>query len=153
LRSCATWNVLVSQGQSKLEDFFWEPFYQLLRQQMLAWQMEKATGERTRVLHISPRANVALRRITSKAFAEMNGETESPVWTCQIRPRRPSASTLSASARRIQQAAARITAAACALAGRMEKARIIMRVSLLPRCACRTSARRLVPTRPTVSTF
>jgi hypothetical protein len=57
----------------KLEDFFWEPFYQLLRQQMLAWQMEKCTGERTRVLHISPRENLALHKITSNAFREING--------------------------------------------------------------------------------
>jgi hypothetical protein len=40
-----------------LEDFFWEPFYQLLRQQMLAWRMALAKEDgahRVRVLHISP---------------------------------------------------------------------------------------------------
>ena len=46
----------------KIEDFFWEPFYQLARQQMLAWRME-AVKERgvgkVRVLHISPTANRA----------------------------------------------------------------------------------------------
>jgi hypothetical protein len=26
----------------KVEDFFWEPFYQLVRQQMLAWRMQQA---------------------------------------------------------------------------------------------------------------
>ncbi len=49
-------------------DFFWEPFYQMLRQQMLAFQMEKARedgSERVRVLHISPKANRALHVVTA----------------------------------------------------------------------------------------
>ena len=53
----------------KLEDFFWEPFYQLLRQQTLAFQMEKAReagAERVRVLHISPAGNRRLHAVTSK---------------------------------------------------------------------------------------
>lgn len=53
----------------KLEDFFWEPFYQLLRQQMLAFQMEKAReagAERVRVLHISPAGNRRLHAVTAK---------------------------------------------------------------------------------------
>jgi hypothetical protein len=55
----------------KLEDFFWEPFYQLLRQQMLAFQMEKAREaetDRVRVLHISPAGNRSLHAVTSKAL-------------------------------------------------------------------------------------
>jgi len=55
----------------KLEDFFWEPFYQLLRQQMLAFQMEKAREagtDRVRVLHISPAGNRRLHAVTSKAL-------------------------------------------------------------------------------------
>lgn len=56
-----------------LEDFFWEPFYQLLRQQMLALFIERSTGERTRVLHISPRQNSALHKVTSKAFRTIGG--------------------------------------------------------------------------------
>jgi len=53
----------------ELQDFFWEPFYQLLRQQMLAWRLEHAPGgQRTRVLHISPHANLALHAVTSPAF-------------------------------------------------------------------------------------
>ncbi|WP_201834915.1 PGN_0703 family putative restriction endonuclease [Microvirga zambiensis] len=51
-----------------LEDFFWEPFYQLLRQQMLAWQMTKAkesSADRVRVLHISPAGNSVLRKVTA----------------------------------------------------------------------------------------
>lgn len=52
-----------------LEDFFWEPFYQLLRQQMLAFQMEKAReagAERVRVLHISPAGNRRLHAVTAR---------------------------------------------------------------------------------------
>lgn len=56
----------------KLDDFFWEPFYQLLRQQMLAVQMERANEagtQRVRVLHISPYGNKNLHKVTSSAPA------------------------------------------------------------------------------------
>jgi hypothetical protein len=55
----------------KLADFFWEPFYQLLRQQMLALQMERAHedgAQRVRVLHISPSANRVLHKVTAPAL-------------------------------------------------------------------------------------
>jgi hypothetical protein len=55
----------------KLEDFFWEPFYQLLRQQMLAFQMQKARedgADGVRVLHVAPIANLALKKVTSPAL-------------------------------------------------------------------------------------
>lgn len=52
-------------------DFFYEPFYQLLRQQMLASRMQ-AAGEaqtsRVRVLHIGPAGNHALRAVTAPAL-------------------------------------------------------------------------------------
>lgn len=54
-----------------VEDFFWEPFYQLLRQQMLAFQMEMAREDgatRVRVLHISPAGNRALHKVTAPAL-------------------------------------------------------------------------------------
>jgi hypothetical protein len=54
-----------------ISDFFWEPFYQLLRQQMLAFQMQAAhedSTERVRVLHISPSANRALHTVTAPAL-------------------------------------------------------------------------------------
>ena len=57
-----------------LEDFFWEPFYQLVRQQMLAFRIEKATGVRTRVLHLSPAGNVALHRVTSRRIEAITRE-------------------------------------------------------------------------------
>jgi hypothetical protein len=55
----------------KVEDFFWDPFYQMLRQQMLAWRMERARedgADRVFVLHISPCANLALHRVTAPAM-------------------------------------------------------------------------------------
>ncbi len=53
----------------KVEDFFWEPFYQLLRQQMLAHQMQRAHeagADSVRVLHISPAANRPLHKVTAE---------------------------------------------------------------------------------------
>jgi hypothetical protein len=58
-----------------VEDFFWEPFYQLLRQQMLAFQMQKARehgADRVRVLHVSPAANTALKRVTSPTIKALD---------------------------------------------------------------------------------
>jgi hypothetical protein len=55
----------------KVEDFFWEPFYQMMRQQMLAWRMERARedgAERVSVLHISPSANQPLHKVTAPAL-------------------------------------------------------------------------------------
>lgn len=55
----------------ELTDLFWEPFYQLVRQQMLASRMQ-ASGEdgteRVRVLHIAPAGNRRLSRVTSPAL-------------------------------------------------------------------------------------
>ncbi|MBN9023892.1 MAG: hypothetical protein J0H08_17760 [Rhizobiales bacterium] len=50
-----------------LDDFFYEPFYQMLRQQMLAWHTEaKDPGiDRVRVLHLAPAGNRALHAVTS----------------------------------------------------------------------------------------
>lgn len=55
----------------KLDQFFWEPFYQLLRQQMLAFNMERDPEDpasRVRVLHLSPAGNHALHSVTSPAL-------------------------------------------------------------------------------------
>jgi hypothetical protein len=55
-----------------LEDFFYEPLYQLLREQMLAYQMQRAGedgADRVRVLHITPEANTAVRKVTSPKLA------------------------------------------------------------------------------------
>ena len=58
----------------KLTDLFWEPFYQLFRQQMLAARMQAAKeddAQRVRVLHIAPAANHRLRRVTSPALRNL----------------------------------------------------------------------------------
>jgi len=52
-------------------DFFWEPFYQMLRQQMLAAQVQRASdlgAERVRLLHISPAGNTDLHKVTAPAM-------------------------------------------------------------------------------------
>jgi hypothetical protein len=60
----------------RVEDFFWEPFYQLLRQQMLARRMEDAREDgttRVRVLHISPAGNAHLHKVTAPALRVVDG--------------------------------------------------------------------------------
>jgi hypothetical protein len=68
--------ILADQGLT-IADFFWEPFYQLLRQQMLAYQMQSKTedgSERVRVLHISPRGNRALHAVTAPALRRFGSD-------------------------------------------------------------------------------
>ncbi|MFN3474711.1 MAG: PGN_0703 family putative restriction endonuclease [Blastomonas sp.] len=60
----------------KLQDFFHEPLYQLLRQQMLAFQIERnpeSGFDRARVLHLSPSANRALHHLTAPALKSLAG--------------------------------------------------------------------------------
>ncbi len=60
-----------------ISDFFWEPFYQLMRQQTLAWQMTQARedgAERVRVLHISPKGNRALHKVTSPGLKKFGDD-------------------------------------------------------------------------------
>lgn len=55
----------------ELKDFFWEPFYQLLRQQILASAMQTARedgADRVRVLHVSPAENGALHKVAAPAL-------------------------------------------------------------------------------------
>jgi hypothetical protein len=54
----------------KLDDFFFEPFYQMLRQQMLAWHTQASDPQidRARVLHLSPSGNRPLHRVTSRGL-------------------------------------------------------------------------------------
>ena len=61
----------------ELEDFFWEPLYQLLRQQMLAWRMEQARengADEVSVLHISPSRNLALHKVTSPRLQSLGSD-------------------------------------------------------------------------------
>lgn len=55
-----------------VDDFLFEPIYQLFRQQMLAWRMQEKREDgatRVRVLHISPKGNIALHKVTAPSFA------------------------------------------------------------------------------------
>ena len=73
----------------KLEDFFWEPFYQLLRQQMLAFQMQKARedgADRVSVLHIAPVANLALRKVTAPALRRFGDDAFAVFRSLLVRP-------------------------------------------------------------------
>lgn len=59
-----------SNADVELDDFFYEPFYQLLRQQMLAWHTQEKVDwiDRARVLHLSPSGNRALHDVTSPSL-------------------------------------------------------------------------------------
>jgi hypothetical protein len=63
-------------------DLFYEPFYQFMRQQLLAHEMEKA-GEMgadiVSLLHIAPAHNRDFRRVTSPALKKIDG-TATGVW-------------------------------------------------------------------------
>jgi len=59
-----------------LDNFFWEPFYQMLRQLMLARRMEESGEDgttRVRVLHLSPAGNRDLHKVTSPNLRELGG--------------------------------------------------------------------------------
>lgn len=66
---------------------FYEPFYQLLRQQMLANEMEKARelgAHRVSLLHIAPAHNKDFPRVTAPEL-RMLGSTVTEVWRCLVR--------------------------------------------------------------------
>ena len=69
------------------DSLFYEPFYQLMRQQLLAHEMEKAQelgADIVSVLHISPARNTDFHRITSPELEKL-GETATDVWTKLVR--------------------------------------------------------------------
>jgi len=64
------------------DDLFFEPFYQFMRQQFLANEMEKAHelhADRVSVLHIAPRHNTDFVFITSPAFRSID-TSATKVW-------------------------------------------------------------------------
>ena len=70
------------------EALFCEPFYQFMRQQFLAHEMEKAGelgADVVSVLHIAPAHNSDFRKVTSPALAAL-GETATGVWGRLVRP-------------------------------------------------------------------
>lgn len=69
------------------EALFYEPFYQLLRQQMLANEMEKAHEAGANcisLLHIAPAHNQDFQAVTSPGLQAL-GETVIDVWRCLVR--------------------------------------------------------------------
>lgn len=61
-----------------LQDFYLNPWYQLLRQQMLAYhtEIDPFSGyDRVTVLHISPGGNDALKAVNGAAFQDFEGAT------------------------------------------------------------------------------
>ncbi len=61
----------------EVRDLFWEPAYQLLRQQMLAHRMQQARedgADRVSVLHISPAGNVALHKVTAPKLRPLGSD-------------------------------------------------------------------------------
>ena len=76
--------------KERLPDFnalFYEPFYQLFRQQLLANEMEKANefgADIVSLLHIAPAANLEFQRVTSPELRPL-GETVIDVWNTLVR--------------------------------------------------------------------
>ena len=65
------------------ESLFYEPFYQLMRQQFLAREMEKAReldAAFVSLLHVAPFRNEDFRRVTSPQLTPL-GDTATAVWT------------------------------------------------------------------------
>jgi hypothetical protein len=77
-------------GKTTFEDLFFLPFYQLMRQQLLASAMERERemdADKVSVLHISPRANKGLLNLTlSKKIGP--GPTVGAVWRIMAKPGR-----------------------------------------------------------------
>ena len=71
------------------EALFFEPFYQFLRQQLLAHEMELAhelDADRVSLLHIAPAHNADFGRVTSRALKPL-GHTATDVWPRLVVPR------------------------------------------------------------------
>jgi hypothetical protein len=70
------------------ESLFFEPFYQLMRQQLLAHEMEQArekAADVVSVLHLSTASNGDFRRVTSPELEPL-GDTPSTIWRRLVRP-------------------------------------------------------------------
>lgn len=85
------WSAACGSLLSSLVDFddvLQEPFYQLVRQQLLAQELERHSAcgaDRVRVLHVSPRANTAYQRSIRGPGLLALGRTVSEAWTELVR--------------------------------------------------------------------
>jgi hypothetical protein len=69
------------------DTLFCEPFYQFMRQQCLAHEMERARelgADTVSLLHIAPAHNHELRKVTSPSLRHL-GENVTDVWTALVR--------------------------------------------------------------------
>ncbi|HSD84354.1 MAG TPA: hypothetical protein VLG46_10860, partial [Anaerolineae bacterium] len=69
------------------EALFYEPFYQLMRQQLLAHEMELAhelESDTVSVLHVAPAHNRSFQKVTSPALREL-GNSATQVWKHLLR--------------------------------------------------------------------
>ena len=72
---------------SEFSDLFYEPFYQFMRQQFLAHEMERAKeqgADTVSVLHIAPERNLDFRKVTSPALRSL-GASATDVWKRLVR--------------------------------------------------------------------
>jgi hypothetical protein len=70
------------------DDMFVEPFYQLMRQQLLAHEMEKAheqEADLVRVVHVAPVANEALRASLNRDSHRAAGDDVLAIWATLLR--------------------------------------------------------------------
>jgi len=70
------------------DSLFYEPFYQFMRQQFLAYEMERAQEmgtDKVTVLHVAPARNPDFRKVTSPELQAL-GETATDVWKRLVQP-------------------------------------------------------------------
>lgn len=80
----------IDKTHANYKDFFYEPFYQLLRQQLLAQEMECAkelNADIVSVLHIAPEANADFKKITSPNLG-LHGSSPTEIWSKTVRDKR-----------------------------------------------------------------
>lgn len=78
----------VDPYQMTFVDMLDEPFCQLFRQQLLAWQLESDPNnryERVRIVHVAPRDNSGYQRSLVRNSHDRLGDTVSKVWATLLR--------------------------------------------------------------------
>jgi len=74
------------EGPLSYEDALVEPFYQRVRQQLLAWRLElEGAADVVRVVRVSPAANVAYQRSLPRPTHRAAGSTVEQVWSRMLR--------------------------------------------------------------------
>lgn len=78
----------IALGDVPFQDLLVEPFYQLMRQQLLAWRMQEAgelAADRVRVVHISPGNNDAFAGSLQRDSMRRLGHTVYAAWGALLR--------------------------------------------------------------------